>query len=95
MRQDGFSRLLDRLFGGWLFRPFNRMFDRASHGYVGMVRRILRGSAVALLVYVGLVGLGYMGFATTPTGFVPQQDKQYRSPSPSCRTPLPWTAPRT
>lgn len=75
--KDGFSRLLDRLFGGWLFRPFNRMFDRASHGYVGMVRRILRGSAVALLVYVGLVGLGYMGFATTPTGFVPQQDKQY------------------
>jgi len=69
--KDGFSRLLDRLFGDWLFRPFNRMFDRASHGYVGMVRRILRGSAVALLVYVGLVGLGYMGFATTPTGFVP------------------------
>ncbi|MGE4476276.1 MAG: efflux RND transporter permease subunit [Stutzerimonas sp.] len=75
--KDGFSRLLDRLLGGWLFRPFNRVFDRASHGYVGVVRRILRGSAVALLVYVGLVGLGYMGFASTPTGFVPQQDKQY------------------
>jgi len=75
--KDGFSRLLDRLLGGWLFRPFNRVFDRASHGYVGVVRRILRGSAVALLVYVGLVGLGYLGFASTPTGFVPQQDKQY------------------
>ena len=75
--KDGFSRLLDRLLGGWLFCPFNRVFDRASHGYVGVVRRILRGSAVALLVYVGLVGLGYLGFASTPTGFVPQQDKQY------------------
>src|SRR5690606_38232290 len=28
-------------------------------------------------VYVGLVGLGYLGFASTPTGFVPPQDKQY------------------
>src|SRR5690606_20158755 len=24
--KDGFSRLLDRLFGGWLFKPFNRVF---------------------------------------------------------------------
>jgi multidrug efflux pump len=75
--KDWFSRLLDGLFGFWLFRPFNRFFDKASRGYVGTVRRVLRMSAVALLVYVGLVGLGYWGFATTPTGFVPQQDKQY------------------
>ena len=75
--KDRFSRLLDRLFGGWLFAPFNRVFERASHGYVGAVRRILRGSGIALVVYVGLVGLGYMGFASTPTGFVPPQDKQY------------------
>ncbi len=75
--KDGFSRLLDRLLGGWLFRPFNRVFDRASHGYVGVVRRILRASGIALVVYVGLVGLGYLGFASTPTGFVPPQDKQY------------------
>ncbi|MCQ4310543.1 efflux RND transporter permease subunit [Pseudomonas stutzeri] len=75
--KDGFSRLLDKLFGGWLFAPFNRVFDRASHGYVGAVKRILRGSGIALVVYVGLVGLGYMGFASTPTGFVPPQDKQY------------------
>ena len=75
--KDGFSRLLDKLFGGWLFAPFNRVFERASHGYVGAVKRILRGSGIALLVYVGLVGLGYLGFASTPTGFVPPQDKQY------------------
>jgi multidrug efflux pump len=75
--RDRFSRLLDRLFGGWLFRPFNRFFERASHGYVGTVKRVLRGSSVALLVYVGLLGLGYLGFSSTPGGFVPQQDKQY------------------
>nr|WP_298173640.1 efflux RND transporter permease subunit [uncultured Pseudomonas sp.] len=75
--KDGFSKLLDRLFGGWLFAPFNRLFERASHGYVGTVKRVLRGSSVALLVYAGLMGLTYLGFATTPTGFVPGQDKQY------------------
>lgn len=75
--KDGFSRLLDKLFGGWLFGPFNRMFDRASHGYVGTVRRVLRGSSIAMLVYGGLLVLGYLGFSSTPAGFVPQQDKQY------------------
>lgn len=75
--KDRFSRVLDKLFGGWLFNPFNRFFDRASHGYVGTVKRVLRGSSIALLVYGGLLVLGYLGFSSTPTGFVPQQDKQY------------------
>jgi len=75
--KDRFSRILDKLFGGWLFGPFNRLFDRASNRYVGTVRRVLRGSSIALLVYGGLLVLGYMGFSSTPTGFVPQQDKQY------------------
>ena len=75
--KDRFSRLLDRLLGGWLFAPFNRFFERASHGYVGTVKRVLRGSSIALFVYGGLLLLGYLGFASTPTGFVPQQDKQY------------------
>ncbi|MCG8907904.1 MULTISPECIES: efflux RND transporter permease subunit [Pseudomonas] len=75
--KDRFSVLLDKLLGGWLFRPFNRFFDRASHGYVGTVTRVLRGSSIALILYAGLIGLTYLGFSSTPTGFVPQQDKQY------------------
>ncbi|SFW33098.1 multidrug efflux pump [Pseudomonas sp. NFACC19-2] len=75
--KDAFSRGLDKLFGGWLFVPFNRMFERASNRYVGTVRRVLRGSSIAMLIYGGLLVLGYLGFSSTPTGFVPQQDKQY------------------
>jgi multidrug efflux pump len=75
--KDGFSRVLDKLFGGWLFRPFNRFFDKASHGYVGTVARVIRGSGIALFLYAGLIGLTYVGFSQTPTGFVPAQDKQY------------------
>ncbi|MDT6921983.1 efflux RND transporter permease subunit [Pseudomonas atacamensis] len=75
--KDPFSKVLDRIFGGWLFRPFNRFFDRASHGYVGTVRRVIRSSGIALLVYAGLMVLTFFGFSSTPTGFVPGQDKQY------------------
>jgi multidrug efflux pump len=75
--KDRFSRLLDTVFGGWLFRPFNRFFVKASNGYVGTVARVIRVSGVALLVYAGLIVLTWLGFSTTPTGFVPQQDKQY------------------
>ncbi len=75
--KDRVSKALDKLFGGWLFRPFNRFFEKASHGYVGTVRRVIRGSGIALLLYAGLMVLTWFGFAHTPTGFVPSQDKQY------------------
>jgi multidrug efflux pump len=75
--KDGFSRLLDRVFGAWLFRPFNRFFDKASNGYVSTVGRVIRGSGIALFVYAGLIVMTWLGFNTTPTGFVPPQDKQY------------------
>src|SRR5471032_1670471 len=75
--KDGFSKFLDKLLGGWLFRPFNRFFEKASHGYVGTVGRVIRSSGIALFLYAGLIVLTWLGFSTTPTGFVPTQDKQY------------------
>ena len=75
--KDAFSRFLDKLFGAWLFRPFNRFFDKASRGYVSTVGRVIRGSGIALFVYAGLIVMTWFGFANTPTGFVPAQDKQY------------------
>ena len=38
---------------------------------------MLRVSAVALVVYVGLLVLTGVGFAKVPQGFVPTQDKDY------------------
>jgi hydrophobe/amphiphile efflux-1 (HAE1) family protein len=73
---DRFSRLLNSLFG-WLFRPFNRLFASASNRYVGAVTHVLRAGSIALFVYGGLLALTWLGFAHTPTGFVPPQDKQY------------------
>jgi multidrug efflux pump len=73
---DRFSRLLNAMFG-WLFRPFNRFFARASSRYVGTVTHVLRAGSIALFIYGGLLALTWFGFAHTPTGFVPPQDKQY------------------
>jgi multidrug efflux pump len=73
---DRLQQLINRLLG-WFFRPFNRIFASASGGYLQGVARIVRVGGIALAVYGGLIGLAWLGFATTPTGFVPPQDKQY------------------
>jgi hydrophobe/amphiphile efflux-1 (HAE1) family protein len=73
---DGLTRVLNRVLGGF-FRPFNRFFARFSERYVGGVGRVVRAGSVALFIYGGLIALTYLGFARTPTGFIPPQDKQY------------------
>ncbi|HRO19719.1 efflux RND transporter permease subunit [Alcaligenes sp. DN25] len=75
-RPDWLTRLIDTLFGGF-FRLFNRFFDRAASSYVGTVRRAVRGSAIVLVLYVGFVGLTWLGFHQVPNGFVPAQDKYF------------------
>jgi multidrug efflux pump len=56
---------------------FNRSFDRAISVYGKMVGALLRISALALLIYGGLLVVTWLQFTRTPTGFVPQQDKGY------------------
>ncbi|MCE9668097.1 efflux RND transporter permease subunit [Myxococcus stipitatus] len=75
--KDGLTRLMEKGLGGWLFRPFNRFFDKASAGYVTVVKRVVRVSAVALAVFAGLLVLTWAGFSKVPAGFVPMQDKYY------------------
>jgi len=75
-KPDRLTRIIDGVFGG-LFRRFNRFFDNASNAYVGTVRRAVRGSAIVLLLYVGFLGLTWLGFHQVPNGFVPAQDKYY------------------
>jgi len=70
------TRLVDRLLG-WVFRPFNRFFQRSSDGYESMVGKTLRRRGAVFGVYVLLLaGAGFM-FHTVPGGFIPTQDKLY------------------
>ena len=59
------------------FRPFNRVFGWSGDQILRGVGAVLRKSAVALVVYGGLVFLTGWSFNKVPTGFVPTQDKQY------------------
>ncbi len=62
---------------GAFFRWFNRVFDRVTDVYGAVVSRVLRVSVIILLAYGGLLVLTYTEFVSTPTGFIPQQDKGY------------------
>jgi hydrophobe/amphiphile efflux-1 (HAE1) family protein len=74
--QDRVTRILNLLFG-WFFWVFNRAFRWAATFYSNVVRMLLRRAAFALVIYVALVLLTFQMFRTTPTGFIPLQDKQY------------------
>jgi HAE1 family hydrophobic/amphiphilic exporter-1 len=74
--KTGIRRTLSLPFNAF-FTGFNRLFDRLSSGYGGLTRRLLRFSALMLVVYGGLIGLTYFQFARTPSGFIPSLDRAY------------------
>jgi len=74
--KDRFARSMDFALG-WIFRPFNRVFQWFGVKYAGGVGGVIRKSAIALVLYAGLVALTGWSFNKVPTGFVPTQDKQY------------------
>ncbi|MCF6435714.1 multidrug efflux RND transporter permease subunit [Pseudoalteromonas sp. MMG022] len=76
-KPDGLTRLLDRIFGRWVFAPFNRFFDKSSEGYEKLVKKLIRMSAVVMVLYVALLGSTAKLFDAVPGGFIPAQDKQY------------------
>ena len=58
---------------GW----FNRNFDRASKGYAGGVRGLVRRSGRMMVIYAALVaGLAYV-YVQIPAAFLPQEDQGY------------------
>ncbi len=75
-KRDLLTRFLDATLG-WFFRLFNAGFTLSTNGYTRIVALLLRGSAVALLVYGGLLFLTYWSFTQVPSGFIPDQDKGY------------------
>lgn len=76
-KPDKLTQLLERLFGTWLFKPFNRLFDKGAKGYERLVKKLLRMSVLVGAVYVVLVGSTVGLFQQVPGGFIPAQDKQY------------------
>jgi multidrug efflux pump len=74
--KDVLTRFMDRAFG-WLFRGFNRMFNRGAQAYSGGVRGALSRKTLMLAIYAVLAVATVGVFKAVPGGFVPAQDKQY------------------
>jgi multidrug efflux pump len=73
---DWLTRVMDKNLQ-WVFGPFNRMFKSGSEGYSRKLVGVLSRRALALIVYAGLIGVTVFQFWNVPTGYIPQQDKQY------------------
>lgn len=74
---DPLSRGMDALLGRWVFAPFNRFFTAGSEKYNRAVTKLIRMTGIIVVLYAGLLGLTYHQFESTPTGYVPGQDKMY------------------
>ncbi len=79
-RKDLLGRMLDLLLG-WFFRLFNWSFLRATGGYTRTVGLLLRGSAVVLVVYGGLIGLTLVGLKGLPTSLFPSWLPSWAQPA--------------
>jgi hydrophobe/amphiphile efflux-1 (HAE1) family protein len=75
-KQDWLTRGFEFAFG-WFFRLFNRGFDYSNQWYIKALHHVVRFSVIALLVYAGLLFVGYRFFKIVPTGFIPVQDQGY------------------
>ncbi|WP_020411983.1 efflux RND transporter permease subunit [Microbulbifer sp. VTAC004] len=70
------ARIIERLFG-WLFRPFNRFFQRNSERYQRVVGHSLKRRGIVFGAYLILLGGTFALFQQVPGGFIPVQDKTY------------------
>ncbi len=60
-------------FFGW----FNRSFKRTTHGYEGLVARIIRKAGRWMVVYVAVLGAVAFLYNKLPTSFLPNEDQGY------------------
>jgi HAE1 family hydrophobic/amphiphilic exporter-1 len=59
------------------YRLFNRGFDWLTLRYSRLTAKLVRQTAMILLIYGGFLILGGFGFVRAPTGFIPEQDQGY------------------
>ena len=57
------------------FELFERGFDKLTASYTSLVKFLIKARWSVMLFFVTLLALVYYLFATTPTGFVPSEDK--------------------
>jgi len=61
----------------FIYRGFNRVYDRLERAYVGLISRMTRVSGVIVLVGLALAAVSFWGIARIPTAFIPIEDQGY------------------
>jgi multidrug efflux pump len=62
---------------GWFYDRFNRVFGRATHGYVNWSRVAIRKAVLSFALLAALaVGAGFFG-SKLPSSFLPEEDQGY------------------
>jgi multidrug efflux pump len=59
------------------FRIFNRGFDLATRGYAAGVRFFLKRAIVGVLLFAGMLYVGWSLFSKIPSSLVPNEDQGY------------------
>ncbi len=59
------------------FRGFDKVFARAENGYSAMIQKLVRVTALVMLLFVGLFALTGWQFGKLPTAFLPVEDQGY------------------
>ena len=60
-----------------IFHPFNRLLERSTGSYLGLVGGTLRKVAITTLVFAGLLAATGLGIGSIPAGFLPDEDQGY------------------
>jgi HAE1 family hydrophobic/amphiphilic exporter-1 len=62
---------------GAFFRWFNRVFGRATEGYVTWCHHLIRKAGVSMLLLLGIAVLAGLLGSRLPTSFLPEEDQGY------------------
>jgi HAE1 family hydrophobic/amphiphilic exporter-1 len=64
--------LLHRVFGG-----FNRIFEKATNGYVGVSGTLIRKMAISFTLLAAVAGAAFLVGGRLPSGFLPTEDQGF------------------
>lgn len=61
----------------FLFKAFNRFFDKTNQGYTWIITQLMHKSAMTFIIFLILSGLAFWGFLKWPKTFLPEEDQGY------------------
>jgi multidrug efflux pump len=74
--KDKLTLMINGVFGP-IFKQFNRLFKRSNEAYQSGIGHVLKRKTLSICIYLFLINITVYAFSHVPTGYIPQQDKQF------------------